>query len=100
MKSIQEKKSPFVVVSGAGVAGLLLALALKNIGLKVEVYEQAPEFGDGVGGAIGMYPNGLRVIRDISPDLLHNIRKNARPYEKRRWMRHDGSEIAVADEEY
>lgn len=41
---------PNIVISGAGVAGLLLALSLKKQGLNVVVYEQAPEFGEGVGG--------------------------------------------------
>ena len=38
------------IISGAGVAGLLLALSLKKLGLDTSVYEQAPEFGEGVGG--------------------------------------------------
>ncbi|KAJ3370707.1 hypothetical protein HDU91_006004 [Kappamyces sp. JEL0680] len=88
------------VISGAGVSGLLLALALKKIGLNVAVYEQAPEFTEGVGGAIGLYPNGLRVIRDISPDLLSAIRAQGRPYVKRKWMRHDGTEVAVGEEKF
>ena len=80
----------FVIV-GAGLAGLVLALALnKHVGIKCEIYEAAPRFDDGAGGAIGLYPNGLRVIRDISPDLLKTIRSVAYPYIYRRWMRHDG----------
>ncbi|KAJ3250711.1 hypothetical protein HK103_003265 [Boothiomyces macroporosus] len=96
-----------IIISGAGVAGLVFALALKNMGINVEVYEQAPEFIDNVGGAIGLYPNGLRyewancsVIRDISPDLLKKIRSEGRPYVYRRWMRHDGKEVAVGQEKY
>ncbi|KAI8901718.1 hypothetical protein BC833DRAFT_562240 [Globomyces pollinis-pini] len=89
---------PKVVVSGAGVAGLLLALSLKKMGLNPVVFEQAPEFGEGVGGAIGLYPNGLQIIKDISPDLLKTIRAYGRPYRLRKWMRHDGTVIAVGKE--
>jgi salicylate hydroxylase len=64
------------------------------------VYEQAPAFQDGVGGAIGMYPNGLRVVRSISEELLQKIRKAGRNYTFRKWMRHDGSIVATAEEKY
>ena len=89
-----------IAICGAGIVGLVLALALhKQTGIKAVLYEQAPAFHDGVGAAIGMYPNGLRVIRDISPELLNAIRDAGCPYEYRRWMRHDGTEVAVASEQ-
>jgi salicylate hydroxylase len=53
---------------------------------------------DNAGGAIGLYPNGLRVIRDISPELLATIRGVGYPYIYRRWMRHDGTQVACASE--
>ena len=91
---------PQIVICGAGIVGLTLALALhKQAGIKPVLYEQAEEFHDGVGAAIGMYPNGLRVIRDISPDLLHSILEAGCPYEYRRWMRHDGTQVAMASEQ-
>jgi salicylate hydroxylase len=55
---------------------------------------------DDVGGAIGMYPNGLRVIRDIDSGLLAKIRAASEPIQIRRWVRHDGAEIAAASEYY
>jgi salicylate hydroxylase len=45
-----------------------------------------------------MYPNGLRVIRDISPDLLQAIRDAGYSYKTRRWERHDGTDIMSAEE--
>ena len=56
--------------------------------------------GDDVGGAIGMYANGLRVLHDISPALLDAVRAVGKPFEKRRWLRHDGSVVAVGDERF
>lgn len=53
---------------------------------------------DNAGGAIGLYPNGLRVVKDISPELLDEIRAAGYPYIYRRWMRHDGTEVACAKE--
>ncbi|KAI8805199.1 hypothetical protein BJ742DRAFT_775377 [Cladochytrium replicatum] len=90
-----------IAISGGGIGGLTLALALKkNLGITATVYEQAPQFGDGVGGAIGMYPNGLRVMGDISPSLLNALQTAGRPYMYRRWQRHDGSDVAVASERF
>lgn len=89
-----------ILIIGAGIVGLTLALALeKHVGIRAELYEQADKFVEDVGAGMGMYPNGLRVIRDISPDLLRNIQKSASPYRLRYWERNDGIEIAVAQEE-
>ena len=91
-----------VLISGGGIGGLILALALKKhcglAGGEIEVYEQAPGFGDNVGGAMGLYANGLRVVRDISPELLASIRAAGYDYIFRRWFRHDGTEVACARE--
>ena len=91
-----------IVITGAGIGGLVLALSLKkHCGVPakdIEVYEQAPAFGDNVGGAMGLYANGLRVLRDVSPDLLATVREAGYDYIYRRWQRHDGSEVACARE--
>jgi 2-polyprenyl-6-methoxyphenol hydroxylase-like FAD-dependent oxidoreductase len=80
------KEPAQIVIAGAGIVGLLLALALhKHVGVKAELYEQASGFQDGVGAGMGMYPNGLRVIRDISPLLLYQIQEQGYPYLFRRW---------------
>jgi salicylate hydroxylase len=89
-----------IVISGAGVAGLLLAIKLHQIGIDCIVYEQAPGFQDGVGGAIGMYPNGLRIVKSISQELLNKIRSAGRNYTYRKWMRHDGTIVATAKETF
>ncbi|KAG5456691.1 MAG: hypothetical protein BJ554DRAFT_3494 [Olpidium bornovanus] len=107
---------PKVAVVGGGIAGLLLALGLKTkLGITAAVYEQAPAFAvkpilltsflrplrdldEEVGGAIGLYANGQRVIRDISPKLHAEIRAAGVPFVYRRWLRHDGSEVAVGRE--
>ena len=76
-----------VVIAGGGIGGLILALCLdaqynhspststattitpetsENKLLEIHVYESASEFSPGAGGAIGLYANGLRVLRDLS----------------------------------
>ena len=75
-----------VAIVGAGIVGLVLALALdKHCGIKAELYEQAKAFHDDVGAGMGMYPNGLRVIRDISPELLQAIQEAGYAYVLRRY---------------
>lgn len=93
------KKDLKIVISGGGVAGLLLALSLHNLNLDPVVYEQAPTLISEAGGAVGMYPNGLSVIRDISPALLKEIRSFGQPYKLRKWYRHTGQVIATASED-
>jgi 2-polyprenyl-6-methoxyphenol hydroxylase-like FAD-dependent oxidoreductase len=96
----EEQEPAQFVISGAGIVGLVLALALKkHLGVTAEVYEKAHEFADDVGAALGMYPNGMRVLRDIDPKLMQEIRSQGYPYVYRRWERHDGTEIATASEE-
>jgi hypothetical protein len=71
----------------------------------IHVYESASSYGSNAGGAIGLYPNGLRVLRDIStrhpmlPHLLRDVRDAGCEYVHRRWMRHDGSVVCVARED-
>jgi hypothetical protein len=39
-----------------------------------------------LGAGMGLYPNGLRVIRDISPTILKQLQDAGCPYQFRRWM--------------
>jgi len=100
MVSPEEERAPATfVISGGGIVGLVLALALNtHVGIKAEVYEKGTTFHDDVGAGMGMFPNGLRVLRDISPQLLEAVREVGRPFLYRRWAEHDGAEIMAAEE--
>ena len=50
-----------IAVVGAGIGGLTAAVALRQAGLDVDVYEQAPELTE-VGGGINMGPNAARIL--------------------------------------
>jgi len=92
---------PTIVIIGAGPSGLLLAITLKKrLGLCPHVFEQAPQFIDGIGGAFGMYPNGLRVLRWLDPALLAATRAGGVPFERRHWQRHDGTHVATGEERF
>ncbi len=103
MCAAMEEEPATVLITGAGIGGLCLAMALREhcglAGGAIEVYEQSTAFTDGVGGGIGLYANGLRVLRDISPALLAAVRAEGYDYVYRRWLRHDGTEVACARED-
>lgn len=127
-----------LVIIGGGIGGLVLALCLdqvynhsittddangepitsSSVKFPIHVYESTAEYSANAGGAIGLYPNGLRVLRNLSrgsspsyldsehvkfgancPNLLQNVRTAGCDYIYRRWMRHDGLQVAVARED-
>lgn len=52
------------VVVGGGIGGLCTAIALRQIGLEVTVYEQAPDFGE-AGAGLSLWANALRALRKL-----------------------------------
>src|SRR5215813_13787795 len=50
-----------IAVIGAGIGGLTAAVALRQAGFDVNVYEQAPELTE-VGGGINLGPNAARIL--------------------------------------
>src|SRR6058998_3317918 len=75
-----------VAVNGGGIGGLTAALALRQAGFTVDVYEQAPELTQ-IGGGINMGPNAVRVLRrlGLGPGL---DREGVQPLSthQRRWQ--------------
>ena len=75
-----------IAVIGGGIGGLTDAVALRQAGFEVHVYEQAPELTE-VGGGINMAPNATRVLRrlGLGPGL---DREGVRPAgtHQRRWQ--------------
>src|SRR4051812_44605498 len=58
------KRNPSVAIVGAGMGGLAAAATLRQIGIDVTVYEQAPQFAR-IGAGIQMLPNSSHVLRGI-----------------------------------
>jgi salicylate hydroxylase len=57
-------RRPHVVIIGAGIGGLTLALLLQRRGIHADVLEQSAELGE-VGAAVALYANGTRVLRHL-----------------------------------
>src|ERR1700720_744628 len=75
-----------IAVIGGGIGGLTAAVALREVGFEVDVYEQAPELTE-VGGGINMAPNATRVLRRLG--LAKGLdREGVRPLgtHQRRWQ--------------
>jgi 2-polyprenyl-6-methoxyphenol hydroxylase-like FAD-dependent oxidoreductase len=55
---------PDVVVAGAGIGGLTLAIALRRRGARVRVFERANHLG-AVGAGIGLPANGVKALQTL-----------------------------------
>jgi 2-polyprenyl-6-methoxyphenol hydroxylase-like FAD-dependent oxidoreductase len=53
-----------VVIVGAGIGGVVAAVALARNGIEVRVYEQAPQLGE-VGAGVVLAPNSLRLLQRL-----------------------------------
>jgi salicylate hydroxylase len=81
-----------VAIVGGGIGGLFAANALLAQGLRVAVYEQAPEIGE-VGAGVFLTPNSVRHLQRIG--LGPAVEKwGALVGADSRYFRHDGAPIA------
>jgi salicylate hydroxylase len=64
------RKTPHVIIAGAGIGGLAAALALLRAGIECDVYEQASELRE-IGAGLQLAPNGSRVLfaLGLEPDV-------------------------------
>lgn len=53
------KRIRHVIVIGGGIAGPVTAMALQKAGIEATVYEAYASAADGVGGMLGLAPNGF-----------------------------------------
>jgi FAD-dependent urate hydroxylase len=58
------------LVIGGGIAGPVAAMALQKAGIRAHVYEAHPGAADGVGGALGLAPNGINALAVIGAEHL------------------------------
>ncbi|MFF1715871.1 FAD-dependent monooxygenase [Streptomyces sp. NPDC058268] len=74
-----------VAVAGGGIAGLVLAVALRRAGIDCHVYEQAEHLTE-VGAGIQVAPNASRLLRRLGlRDRLRSIAVAPQAIEMRRW---------------
>jgi salicylate hydroxylase len=80
-----------IVIVGAGLGGVALAIALLQRGFQVEVYEQAPVLGE-IGAGIQVSPNACRVLTSLG--VLDDVKAlSANPSEYRFRLYEDGATL-------
>lgn len=62
-----------IAIIGAGPGGLATAIALRNKGFDVQVYEKAQEFRP-AGTGLGLTPNGLNFLEAMSPGIVESLK--------------------------
>src|ERR1044072_2564407 len=66
-------KTRRIAIVGAGLGGLAAAIALRQQGFEVQIYEQAPELAE-VGSAINIIPNSFNFFHAVGlAEKLHAI---------------------------
>lgn len=64
-----------VAIIGAGPGGLATAIALRQQGINVQIYEKAQQFRP-AGAGLGMMPNGFNSLEAIDPRLVKAIKNS------------------------
>ncbi len=70
-------KDVTVAIVGAGLGGLMAAVALRRRGVHAEVFEQAPELGE-IGAGVAIAPNSWRLLQKAG--LFDEFAKVASPF--------------------
>lgn len=59
-----------VTIVGGGIGGITAAIALKQTGIDVEVYERAAELKE-VGAGVSLWPNALKALHGSKRAAAH-----------------------------
>ncbi|KAL8832098.1 MAG: hypothetical protein Q9191_000477 [Dirinaria sp. TL-2023a] len=73
-----------VIIAGAGIGGLCAAVALRQAGHSVKIFEKS-RFAAEIGAAVALSPNGTRVLSALGFDW-----QSAKPCEMQYWEIMDG----------
>src|SRR5690349_14376272 len=55
---------PTITIVGAGIGGLTAAIALRQVGFSIQVFERAPAL-KAIGAGIGLSANAIRVLKHL-----------------------------------
>jgi len=78
--SIEQVSKTSVLIAGAGIGGLAMALSLLRRGIDCDVFEQASELRE-VGAGLWISMNGVRVLKDLA--LTEQVEQNCIVAERR-----------------
>ncbi|MEV6596510.1 FAD-dependent monooxygenase [Actinoplanes sp. NPDC051346] len=83
-------RRPRVIVVGAGIGGLTAAVALRQVGIDVAIYERAAELRP-AGTALSIMSNAVSALGTLGIDL--HLDKRGRAIETFQFLTHDGRPI-------
>lgn len=83
-----------IIIVGAGIAGLTLALACHNAGMEVKIYDKARSLRN-IGGGILIWPHGLRYLKWLG--LSHCLDSFYTPIKGCKIIGHQGNQIFSED---
>lgn len=104
--SLEQVSKSSVLIAGAGIGGLAMALSLLRRGIDCDVFEQASELRE-VGAGLWISMNGVRVLRDLG--LTEQVEQNCIAAERRsirlwntgdRWPLYNRSSDAARNQPY
>ncbi|KIZ47834.1 MULTISPECIES: FAD-dependent monooxygenase [Rhodopseudomonas] len=78
--SIEQVSKSSILIAGAGIGGLAMALSLLRRGIDCDVFEQASELRE-VGAGLWISMNGVRVLNDLG--LTEQVEQNCIAAERR-----------------
>src|SRR5207244_6736901 len=82
-----------VLVAGGGIGGLATAIALKQVGIDVTVFERAPDLRAlEVGLGIHLWQNAIRALRKLGVDTIETVGERM---ERMEWRNARGRFIAA-----
>ncbi|MBX9769064.1 MAG: FAD-dependent monooxygenase [Bdellovibrionales bacterium] len=82
-----------ILIVGSGFAGLTLALFLKRHGIQCRVFE-ANERPSHLGGTVTMFPNGMRVLRELG--VAEEVIRLGATITRVRFRDHSGKELTTS----
>jgi salicylate hydroxylase len=89
MASNASTKDFNLAIVGGGIAGLTLAIALHSRGIRVNIYEQAPKFGE-IGAGVSFSPNAVQAMKICHDGIYQSFEKvctrNQWPEKKKVWF--------------
>ncbi len=81
-----------IIIAGGGIGGLAAALALRQSGVDVAIFERAPVFAE-VGAGMSLWPNATRVLQSLG--VLEQVMARGEPVNRFNLLRPDGTAIST-----
>jgi 2-polyprenyl-6-methoxyphenol hydroxylase-like FAD-dependent oxidoreductase len=90
---VNKKRSAVVLIIGAGIGGIAAALALRQAGVEVAVYEAHPDSGQDIGAFLTLASNGVHALAQVGAAGL--VAEAGFPLTTMRVLAGSGAEIAT-----